>query len=61
MLQRLRDKFANVRIQAVLARSRLQDPRDGECPIISGEPRVNIRHASVCGSVVRVLLQRICS
>ena len=36
MLQRLRDKFPNVRIQAVLALGRLQDPHDSECPIING-------------------------
>ena len=36
MLQRLRDKFPSIRVQAVLALSRLQDPRDMECPIIKG-------------------------
>lgn len=36
MLQRLRDKFPIVRIQAVLAVSRLQDPTDKDCPVING-------------------------
>ena len=36
MLMRLRDKFPSVRVQAVLALSRLQDPRDNDCPIIKG-------------------------
>ncbi|NXF37631.1 CND3 protein, partial [Nyctibius bracteatus] len=34
MLIRLKDKFSNVRIQAVLALSRLQDPKDENCPVI---------------------------
>ncbi|XP_004579248.3 condensin complex subunit 3 [Ochotona princeps] len=34
MLVRLKDKIPNVRIQAVLALSRLQDPKDDECPVI---------------------------
>ncbi|XP_072352561.1 condensin complex subunit 3 isoform X8 [Scyliorhinus torazame] len=34
MLVRLKDKFPNVRIQAVLALSRLQDPTDENCPVI---------------------------
>ncbi|XP_019509781.1 PREDICTED: condensin complex subunit 3 isoform X3 [Hipposideros armiger] len=33
MLIRLKDKIPNVRIQAVLALSRLQDPKDDECPV----------------------------
>ena len=37
MLQRLRDKFPVVRVQAVFALSRLQDPSDQDCPIIEGE------------------------
>lgn len=37
MLQRLRDKFPNIRVQAVLALARLQDPHDTECPVIKGE------------------------
>ncbi|XP_012592962.2 condensin complex subunit 3 [Microcebus murinus] len=34
MLIRLKDKISNVRIQAVLALSRLQDPKDDECPVV---------------------------
>jgi len=33
---RLRDKFPVVRVHAVLALARLQDPSDPECPIIAG-------------------------
>lgn len=33
MLIRLKDKIPNVRIQAVLALSRLQDPKDDDCPV----------------------------
>lgn len=36
MLVRIKDKIPNVRIQAVLALSRLQDPKDDECPVIDG-------------------------
>ncbi|XP_030881666.1 condensin complex subunit 3 [Leptonychotes weddellii] len=35
MLIRLKDKIPNVRIQAVLALSRLQDPKDDECPVVN--------------------------
>uniref|UniRef100_H0ZH80 Non-SMC condensin I complex subunit G n=1 Tax=Taeniopygia guttata TaxID=59729 RepID=H0ZH80_TAEGU len=35
MLIRLEDKFPNVRIQAVLALSRLQDPKDENCPVVN--------------------------
>ncbi|XP_054247530.1 condensin complex subunit 3 [Indicator indicator] len=35
MMIRLKDKFSNVRIQAVLALSRLQDPTDGGCPVVN--------------------------
>ncbi|XP_020025767.2 condensin complex subunit 3 [Castor canadensis] len=35
MLTRLKDKIPNVRIQAVLALSRLQDPKDDECPVVN--------------------------
>ncbi|XP_006884592.1 PREDICTED: condensin complex subunit 3 [Elephantulus edwardii] len=34
MLIRLKDKIPNVRIQAVLALSRLQDPKSDECPVV---------------------------
>ena len=42
MLQRLRDKFPSVRVQAVFALSRLQDPRDNDCPIIKGKVHVQL-------------------
>ena len=35
ILKRLRDKQPPVRVQAVYALSRLQDPTDNECPVIS--------------------------
>ncbi|NXU41310.1 CND3 protein, partial [Drymodes brunneopygia] len=35
MLARLKDKFPSVRIQAVLALSRLQDPKDENCPVVN--------------------------
>ena len=45
MLQRLRDKFPIVRVHAVLALGRLQDPTDHDCPIINGKNnKVNIRN-----------------
>ena len=34
MMIRLKDKVPSIRIQAVLALVRLQDPEDDECPII---------------------------
>lgn len=34
MLLRLKDKIPNVRIQAVLALSRLQDPKNDDCPVV---------------------------
>lgn len=37
MLIRLKDKFSNVRIQAVLALSRLQDPKDENCPVVNSK------------------------
>ena len=37
MLERLRDKAAMVRVHAVLALVRLQDPTDDTCPVIKGE------------------------
>ena len=36
MFQRLRDQFPVVRVHAVLAMTRLQDPTDQDCPVISG-------------------------
>ncbi|NXD20422.1 CND3 protein, partial [Spelaeornis formosus] len=35
MLVRLKDKFPSVRVQAVLALSRLQDPKDENCPVVN--------------------------
>ena len=40
MLQRLRDKFPVVRVQAVLAMGRLQDPTDKDCPVINGRQHI---------------------
>lgn len=37
MLIRVKDKVPNVRIQAVLALSRLQDPKDDDCPVVNGK------------------------
>lgn len=37
MLARLRDKFPSVRVQAVLALSRLQDPKDENCPVVNSK------------------------
>ena len=36
MLQRLRDKVPLIRVQAVPALARLQDPLDKDCPIVNG-------------------------
>ncbi|KAM6440516.1 condensin complex subunit 3 isoform 2-T3 [Liasis olivaceus] len=36
MQLRATDKVPNVRIQAVLALSRLQDPKDDQCPVVNG-------------------------
>ena len=36
MLQRLMDKRPAVRVQAILALNRLQDPRNKDCPVIKG-------------------------
>ncbi|XP_053113435.1 condensin complex subunit 3 isoform X2 [Hemicordylus capensis] len=35
MLLRVKDKVPNVRIQAILALSRLQDPKDNDCPVVN--------------------------
>ncbi|KFO70647.1 Condensin complex subunit 3 [Cuculus canorus] len=35
MLIRVNDKFSNVRIQAILALLRLQDPQDENCPVVN--------------------------
>ena len=34
MMVRIKDKFPGIRIQAVMALIRLQDPTDEECPVI---------------------------
>lgn len=52
MLHRLQDKIPSVRVQAVLALARLQDPRNKECPVIkayryhlSMDPNSDVRRA----------------
>ena len=45
MLERLRDKAAMVRVHAVLALVRLQDPTDDTCPVIKGES-LNLNNAT---------------
>ncbi|XP_037775127.1 condensin complex subunit 3-like [Penaeus monodon] len=52
MLHRLQDKVPSVRVQAVLALARLQDPRNKECPVIkayryhlSMDPNSDVRRA----------------
>ncbi|XP_013389850.1 condensin complex subunit 3-like [Lingula anatina] len=52
MLQRLKDKFPIVRVQAVMAVARLQDPTDQDCPVIdaylfllSSDPNPDVRRA----------------
>ena len=34
MLERIQDRIASVRVQAVIALQRLQDPANKECPVI---------------------------
>ncbi|XP_064631068.1 condensin complex subunit 3-like isoform X2 [Lineus longissimus] len=52
MLYRLKDKFPIVRIQAVLALARLQDPTNKDCPVINAyifllafDPNADVRRA----------------
>ncbi|NXS10886.1 CND3 protein, partial [Neodrepanis coruscans] len=52
MLIRVNDKFSNVKIQAVLALSRLQDPKDQNCPVVNiyttlleNDPNSEVRRA----------------
>ncbi|XP_074641099.1 condensin complex subunit 3-like [Tubulanus polymorphus] len=52
MLERMRDKFPLVRVQAVLSLTRLQDPTDKDCPIINAylfmlscDPNQDVRKA----------------
>ncbi|KAI0235791.1 Condensin complex subunit 3 [Lamellibrachia satsuma] len=70
LLQRLRDKFALVRVQAVQAASRLQDPTDANCPIIkaylfllSCDPNADVRRAVLsciapCVQTLPAMLER---
>jgi len=46
---RLRDKFPVVRVHAVLALARLQDPSDPDCPIIAGWSCCHIMNVSRTG------------
>lgn len=43
MLIRVTDKFPNVRIQAALAMTRLQQPKDPDCPTINGLFSVTVK------------------
>ncbi|XP_066944785.1 condensin complex subunit 3 [Macrobrachium rosenbergii] len=59
MLQRLQDKVASVRVQAVLALARLQDPRNKACPVIkayryhlSMDPNHDVRRAVLSGIAI---------
>ena len=55
MMERLKDKVAEVRSQAVIALQRLQDPKDEECPII----RAYLFHlAHDPNNVVRITIVR---
>jgi condensin complex subunit 3 len=54
MLQRLRDKMPAVRVQAVLAVTRLQDPRDNDCPVINGKQH-NVWQRFCCKMVGGIL------
>ena len=42
MLIRLRDTIPVVRVQAVLALARLQNPEDASCPVIAGNVIIHI-------------------
>ena len=37
MLERLKDKVPAIRVQAVFAITRLQNPQDKNCPIVGGQ------------------------
>ncbi|XP_068227080.1 condensin complex subunit 3 [Palaemon carinicauda] len=59
MLQRLQDKVASVRVQAVLALARLQDPRNKDCPVLkayryhlSMDPNHDVRRAVLSGIAI---------
>lgn len=47
MLERLRDKIPIVRMHAVLALTRLQNPRDENCPVIKGDILLSIVHVEL--------------
>lgn len=47
MLERLRDKIPIVRMHAVLALTRLQNPRDENCPVIKGGIMLSIVHVEL--------------
>ncbi|KAJ1523750.1 hypothetical protein ONE63_001583 [Megalurothrips usitatus] len=70
MMERLQDKAPAVRMQAVLALHRLQDPYDPKCPVMkaflfhmSSDPSADVRRAvitniAVTASSVRAILER---
>jgi len=48
MLVRVTDKFPNVRIQAALAMTRLQQPKDPDCPTINGLLLFSVPACFIC-------------
>lgn len=70
MMERLQDKAAAVRMQAVLALHRLQDPADANCPVMkaflfhmANDPNADVRRAvitnlAITSASVRCLLER---
>ncbi|KAK7111031.1 condensin complex subunit 3-like [Littorina saxatilis] len=70
MLERLRDKAAVVRVHAVLALVRLQDPTDDTCPVIkayiflmTSDPNPEVRktivsHIAPCRKTLAAILER---
>lgn len=52
MLVRVTDKFPNVRIQAALAMTRLQQPTDPDCPTINGLFFLN---AEICDLLSKIM------
>lgn len=50
MLERLRDKKPVVRVHAILAINRLQDPNDHDCPVINGREYFNLFFLSYLSS-----------
>ena len=67
MLERLKDKVAEIRAQAVNALQRLQDPKDDQCPIIKAfifhmgcDPSPIVRKAIVrCIGATRLTLPHV--